>query len=325
MKNMKMVDAIREALREELQRDENVFLLGEAIGGMQGGIFQVTRGLDAEFGKDRVVETPISEAVLGGIAVGAAAFGMRPVVEIMLGSLMTLVVDEVHNQAGTLHYTSGGKINCPCVFRTCDWMRIISGPHHCGNIDAMWLNSPGIKAVSPSTPYDAKGLLKAAIRDNDPVIFIEYSPLFTKTGDVPEEDYIVPIGKADIKREGSDVTFICYATTVGDALEAAELMALEGVSVEVLDLRTIMPYDKEAIRASVEKTGRVIIAYEGYKTGGVGSEIAAFIAEECIESLSAPILRIACKDVPNPSNAILIDGIAIGKGQILDAIHRVME
>jgi pyruvate/2-oxoglutarate/acetoin dehydrogenase E1 component len=325
MKNMKMVDAIREALREELQRDENVFLLGEAIGGMQGGIFQVTRGLDAEFGKDRVVETPISEAVLGGIAVGAAAFGMRPVVEIMLGSLMTLVVDEVHNQAGTLHYTSGGKINCPCVFRTCDWMRIISGPHHCGNIDAMWLNSPGIKAVSPSTPYDAKGLLKAAIRDNDPVIFIEYSPLFTKTGDVPEEDYIVPIGKADIKREGSDVTFICYATTVGDALEAAELMALEGVSIEVLDLRTIMPYDKEAIRASVEKTGRVIIAYEGYKTGGVGSEIAAFIAEECIESLSAPILRIACKDVPNPSNAILIDGIAIGKGQILDAIHRVME
>ncbi len=324
MKNMKMVDAIREALREELARDENVFLIGEAIGGNQGGIFQVTRGLDAEFGKDRVVESPISEAVLGGIAVGAAAFGMRPVVEIMLGSLMTLVVDEVHNQAGTLHYTSGGKINVPCVIRTCDWMRIISGPHHCGNIDAMWLNSPGVKAVSPATPYDAKGLLKAAIRDNDPVIFIEYSPLFTKTGDVPEEDYIVPIGKADIKRPGTDVTFICYATTVWDALEAAEIMAQEGVSIEVLDLRTIQPYDKEAIRASVEKTGRVIIAYEGYKTGGVGSEIAAFIAEECIESLSAPVVRIACKDVPNPSNPVLIDGIAITKAQILDAIRRVM-
>jgi pyruvate/2-oxoglutarate/acetoin dehydrogenase E1 component len=324
MKNMKMVDAIREALREELQRDENVFLIGEAIGGSQGGIFQVTRGLDDEFGKERVVESPISEAVLGGIAVGAAAFGMRPVVEIMLGSLMTLVVDEIHNQAGTLHYTSGGKINVPCVIRTCDWMRIISGPHHCGNIDAMWLNSPGIKAVSPATPADAKGLLKAAIRDNDPVIFIEYSPLFTKTGDVPEGDYVVPIGVADIKREGTDVTFICYATTVWDALEAAEIMALEGVSVEVLDLRTIQPYDKEAIRRSVEKTGRVIIAYEGYKTGGVGSEIAAFIAEECIESLSAPVLRIACKDVPNPSNAILIDGIAINKGDILDTIRRVM-
>ena len=325
MKNMKMVDAIREALYEEMQRDEDVFLIGEAIGGMQGGIFHVTKGLDDEFGKARVVETPISEAILGGVAVGAAAFGMRPVVEIMLGSLMTLVVDEVHNQAGTLYYTSGSKINCPCVIRTSNWMRIISGPHHCGNIDAMWVNSPGIKAVTPSTPYDAKGLLKAAIRDNDPVIYIEYTPLYNRTGDVPEEDYIVPIGKADIKREGSDVTVICYATTVGDALESAEVMAQEGVSVEVLDLRTIIPYDKEAIRASVEKTERVVIAYEGYKTGGVGSEIAAFIAEECIESLSAPVVRVACKDVPNPSNAILIDGIAIGKREVLGAIRRVME
>ena len=325
MKNMKMADAIREALREEMRRDEDVFLLGEAIGGRQGGSFKVTNGLDQEFGKERVVDTAISEAAIGGVAVGAAAYGMRPVVEIMFGSIMTLVVDELHNQAATLHYISGGKINCPCVIRTCNWMRIISGPHHCGNIDAMWVNSPGIKAVAPSTPYDAKGLLKAAIRDNDPVIFIEYSPLYTKTGDLPEEDYIVPIGKADIKREGSDVTVICYATTVWDALEAAEEMAKEGVSVEVLDLRTIIPYDKPAIRASVEKTGRVIIAYEGYKTGGVGSEIAAFIGEECIESLSSPIVRVACKDVPNPSNPVLIEGIAIGKRDVLDAIRRVME
>lgn len=325
MKNMKMVDAIREALREEMIRDENVFLLGEAIGGRQGGSFKVTSGLDVEFGKARVVDTAISEAAIGGVAVGAAAYGMRPVVEIMFGTIMTLVVDEIHNQAGTLHYVSGGKINCPCVIRTCNWMRILSGPHHCGNIDAMWVNSPGIKAVAPSTPYDAKGLLKAAIRDNDPVIFIEYSPLYQKTGDVPEEDYIVPIGKADIKREGKDITVICYATTVGDALEAADEMAKEGVSVEVLDLRTIIPYDKAAIRASVEKTGRVIIAYEGYKTGGVGSEIAAFIAEECLDSLCAPIVRVACKDVPNPSNLILIDGIAIGKRDVVDAIRRQME
>jgi 2-oxoisovalerate dehydrogenase E1 component beta subunit len=325
MKNMKMVDAIREALREELARDENVFLLGEALGGRQGGSFKVTNGLDQEFGRERVVDTAISEAAIAGVAVGAAAYGMRPVVEIMFGSLMTLVVDEIHNQAGTLHYVSGGKINCPCVIRTCNWMRIISGPHHCGNIDAMWLNSPGIKAVAPATPYDAKGLLKAAIRDNDPVIFIEYSPLYQKTGDVPDEDYIVPIGKADVKREGSDVTVICYATTVGDALEAAEEMSAEGVSVEVVDLRTIMPYDKAAIRASVEKTGRVVIAYEGYKTGGVGSEIAAFIAEECIDSLSAPILRVACKDVPNPSNPILIEALSIGKREVLDAVRKVMQ
>jgi pyruvate/2-oxoglutarate/acetoin dehydrogenase E1 component len=325
MKNMKMVDAIREALREEMHRDEDVFLIGEAIGGLQGGIFTVTRGLEEEFGKARVVETAISEAALGGVAVGASAYGMRPVVEIMFGSLMTLVADEVRNQAGTLFYTSGGKISCPCVIRTCNWMRIISGPHHCGNLDALWVNSPGIKAVAPSTPYDAKGLLKAAIRDNDPVIFMEYSPLYNKTGEVPEEDYIVPIGKADIKREGSDVTVICYATTVWDALESAEVMEKEGVSVEVLDLRTVIPYDKEAIRASVEKTGRVVIAYEGYKTGGVGSEIAAFIAEECILSLSAPVVRVACKDVPNPSNPVLIEGIAIGKREVVDAIHRVME
>ncbi|HCC78550.1 MAG TPA: alpha-ketoacid dehydrogenase subunit beta [Anaerolineae bacterium] len=325
MKNMKMVDAIREALREEMLHDEDVFLLGEALGGVQGGSFRVTKGLDEEFGKARVVDTAISEAAIGGVAVGAAAYGMRPVVEIMFGSLMPLVADEIHNQAGTLHYVSGGKINCPCVIRTCNWMRIISGPHHCGNIDALWVNSPGIKAVAPSTPYDAKGLLKTAIRDNDPVIFLEYSPLYTKTGDVPEEEYFVPIGKADIKREGKDVTIICYATTVGDALESAELMEKEGVSVEVLDLRTIIPYDKEAIRASVEKTGRVVIAYEGYKTGGVGSEIAAFIAEECIDSLIAPVLRVACKDVPNPSNSILIENISIGKREVIDAIRRVME
>jgi pyruvate/2-oxoglutarate/acetoin dehydrogenase E1 component len=324
MKRMKMVDAIREALREEMRRDEDVFLIGEAIGGLQGGPFKVTIGLEEEFGKARVVETAISEAVLGGVAVGAAAYGMRPVVEIMFGTLMTLVMDEVHTQAATLYYTSGGKINCPCVVRTCNWVRIISGPHHCGNIDAAWVNSPGIKAVTPSTPFDAKGLMKAAIRDNDPVVFMEYSPLYNMLGDVPEEDYIVPIGKADIKREGSDVTVICYATTVGDSLEAAELMTKEGVSVEVLDLRTIIPYDKESIRASVEKTGRVVIAYEGYKTGGVGSEIAAFIAEECIDSLSGPVVRVACKDVPNPSNPILISGIAIGTSEVVDAIRRVI-
>lgn len=324
MKNMKLVEAIREALREEMHRDEDVFLIGEAIGGMQGGAFMVTKGLEEEFGKDRVVETAISESALGGVAVGAAAFGMRPIVEIMFGSLMTLVVDEIHNQAGTLHFVSGGKIDCPCVIRTCNWVRIISGPHHCGNIDAMWMNSPGVKAVAAATPYDAKGLMKAAIRDNDPVIYLEYSPLYLKTGDVPEEDYIVPIGKADIKREGTDVTIICYATTVGDALDAAEEIAQEGVSVEVLDLRTLIPYDREAIRASIEKTGRVVIAYEGYKTGGVGSEIAAFIAEECIESLSAPVIRVAGKDVPTPSNPVLIDAISVGKREVVDAIRKVL-
>lgn len=326
MKTMKFIDALREGMREELLRDDKVFLFGECIGGEQGGAFAVTKGFDKEFGKDRIIETPLSEAAIAGTAVGAAAMGLRPVAEIMFGSLMTLIVDEVHNQAGTLYYLSGGKITVPMVIRTCNWMRLISGPHHCGNIDAMWVNSPGIKAVAPSNPADAKGLMKAAIRDNDPVIFIEFSPLYNVSGEVPEdEDYIVPIGKANICREGSDVTVIAYATTVPDAIAAAKELEKEGISVEVLDLRTIIPYDKEAIRESVAKTGRVVIAYEGYKTGGVGSEIAAFIAEECLDYLSAPVLRVACKDVPNPSNSILLEGVSVGKADVVNAIYKVLE
>lgn len=326
MKSMKYIEALREGLREEMQRDDKVLLLGECIAGEHGGAFSVTKGFDDEFGKDRVMQTPLSEAAIAGTCVGAAAMGLRPVGEIMFGSLMTLIVDEIHNQAGTLHYLSGGKIKCPMVMRTSNWMRLISGPHHCGNIDAMWMNSPGVKAVSPSCAADAKGLIKAAIRDDDPVIFLEFSPLYSLVGDVPEdEDYIVPIGKADIKREGSDVTVICYATTVPDALKAAAELEEEGISVEVLDLRTIIPYDKEAIRESVAKTGHVVIAYEGYKTGGVGAEISAFIAEECIEDLAGPIVRIACKDVPNPSNAILLEGIKVDKNDVIGAIHSALE
>ena len=325
MRTIKFVDALREGLREEMLRDENVFLLGEAIGRKQGGAFFVTKGLEEEFGKARVVETAISENIIAGVAVGAAAYGLRPVVEIMFGSLMTLVADEIHNQAGTLFYLSGGKINCPSVIRTCNWMRIVSGPHHCGNVDAFWMNSPGVKAVAPSSVYDAKGLIKSAIRDNDPVVFIEFSPLYARTGEVPEGEYLLPIGRADIKRAGGDVTVICYGPTVWDAVDAAGDLENEGVSAEVLDLRTIVPYDKEAIRQSVEKTGRAVIAYEGYKTGGVGAEITAFIAEECIDSLSAPILRVAYKDVPYPSNRSLISGMSIGKNDIVAAIRRVMD
>ncbi len=325
MQTVKFVDAIRDAMREEMYADKDVVLLGEAIAGGQGGAFAVTKGMEEEFGKDRVVDTPLSEAALGGIAVGAAVYGMKPIVEIFFGNLMTLVADEVRNQAGTLYYVSGGKINVPMVIRTCNWMRIVSGPHHCGNLDAMLMNSPGIKVVSPSNAYDAKGLMKAAIRDPNPVIYLEYSPLYTTSCEVPEEDYVVEIGKADIKRPGKDITVITYGVTVGDALWAAKELEKEGIELEVIDLRTILPYDKETIRASVAKTSRAIVAYEGYKTAGVGAEIAAFLAEECIEDLSAPVVRIACKDVPNPSNAVLIEGIAIDKKEIVEAARRIME
>lgn len=326
MKKMKFMEAINTALAEELRRDEKVFLVGEEIAKPQEGCFAVTKGLEDEFGPERIVNTPLSEAALGGIFVGAAMFGMRPVVEIMFGTLMTLVADEVRDQAGPMHYVSGGTVTVPGVIRTADWMRIVSGPHHYGNFDTLMLNSPGIKCVAPSTPADAKGLLKSAIRDNDPVVFLEYTPLYNNVGDVPEdEDYLVPIGKADIKKEGTDVTIIGYATTVVDALVVANELEKQDISVEVLDLRTIVPFDKDAIRKSVAKTGRVVVAYDGYKTGGVGSEIAAFIAEECIDDLEAPVIRVSNKDVPNPCNPKLIEGIAINKQQILDAIATVLE
>ena len=325
MKTMKYVEALREGLAEELRRDQNVFMIGEGLGKEQGGMFKVSEGLDTEFGADRVVDSPLSETALGGVAVGAAIFGMRPVVEIMFGSLMPLVLDEVHNQAGTMHYLSGGKINVPMVIRTCNWMRIVSGPHHCGNFDAAFVNSPGVKVVVPSTPYDVKGLIKASIRDNDPVVFIEYSPLYQLKGEVPDDEYVLPIGKADVKREGTDVSIITYGVGVHDSLAAADELEKSGISVEVVDLRTIHPYDKEAIVKSVSKTGRVIVAYEGFKTGGAGAEFAAFIGEECIEYLSAPIIRVACKDVPNPSNSRLIKGINVDDKDIIRAVFRVME
>jgi len=325
MKTMKYIEALREGMAEEMRRDPNVFQIGESLGKEQGGMFKVTDGLDKEFGSDRIIDSPLSEAALGGVAVGAAIFGMRPVVEIMFGSLMPLVLDEVHNQAGTMHYVSGGKINVPMVIRTCNWMRIVSGPHHCGNFDVAFVNSPGVKVVVPSTPYDVKGLIKASIRDNDPVVFMEYSPLYQVKGEVPDEEYVLPIGKADIKREGTDVSVITYGVGVHDALAAAAELEKSGVSVEVLDLRTIHPYDKEAIVKTVSKTGRAIVAYEGFKTGGAGAEFAAFIGEECIEYLSAPIIRVACKDVPNPSNSRLIKGINVDEKDIVNAVYKVLE
>ena len=324
MRSIKFMQAINEAIAEEMRRDEKVFLVGEEVGKPQEGCFAVTKGLEDEFGKDRIVNTPLSEAALGGVFVGASMFGLRPIVEIMFGTLMTLVADEVRDQAGPMYYVSGGTINVPGVIRTADWMRIVSGPHHYGNFDTLMINSPGIKCVAPATPADAKGLLKAAIRDNDPVIFLEYTPLYNMVGDVPDGDYVLPIGKADIKKEGSDVTIIGYATTVIDALTVANELEKQDIHVEVLDLRTIAPFDKDAIRRSVAKTGRAIVAYDGYKTGGVGSEIAAFIAEECLDDLVAPVLRVANKDIPNPCNPLLIEGIAINKQEILDAVAKVL-
>ncbi len=322
---LKYVEALREALREEMQRDERVFLMGESIGGQQDGIFKVTAGLQGEFGPERVIETPISEAAIAGAATGAAIFGRRPVAEIMFANLLALCADELHNQAGKFHYLSGGQINVPMVIRTAAWMRVVSGPHHCGLLDAWLMNSPGLKVVAPSTPADAKGLLLASIRDPNPVVFLEHSALYFTDGPVPEGEYIVPLGVADVKRPGRDVTVVTYGALVREALAAAEDLAGEGVDVEVLDLRTLKPLDEAAILASVRKTGRVVVAYEGARTAGVGAEVAALIAEQAVEYLEAPVVRVAAPDVPYPHNAILMQAVMVDKDDIVAGIRKATE
>jgi 2-oxoisovalerate dehydrogenase E1 component len=323
------VDAIRDALAEEMSRDPKVFVYGEAIGGEQQGIFKATAGLQEEFGPLRVMETPLSEAAIAGSAVGAAIFGMRPVAEIMFNNLLALVGDELHNQAGKFHYLSGGSVTVPAVIRTASWMRVTSGPHHCGLLDAWLMNTPGIKVVSPATPADAKGLLKAAIRDDDPVLFLEHSALYKTEGPVPEGDYVVPIGVANVVRKGRDVSIITYGFLVAESLAAAQMLEEEGsphggIDAEVIDLRTLKPLDKETVLASVWKTGRAVVAYEGTKFAGAGAEVAALIAEESIDWLEGPVVRVAMPDVPYPSNPTLLTEIMIDCHHIIAGVRRAM-
>lgn len=324
MARMKYVEAIREALRQELKRDEKIFLIGEAMGGGQQGVFKVTQGLQEEFGLDRVVDTPISEACIVGSAVGAAIFGRRPVAEIMFGNLMPLCADEFHNQAAKFHYLSNGMVKVPVVIRCVNWTRLVSGPHHCGTIDSFIMNSPGLKSVAPATPADAMGLMKAVLRQDDPVVYIEHSSLYGITGDVPEDDFIVPIGKANIVREGTDATIVAYSITVQDSIKAAENLAKEGISVEVIDLRTLKPYDKETILSSVKKTGRLVVVYEGYKTCGTGCEIAAMVAEEAIDYLSAPIIRVAHPDVPIAANSVMVKEMTVSPQKVEEAVRKIL-
>ncbi len=323
-RTLKYVDAIREALAEELSRDRRVFLMGEAIGGGQQGIFKATAGLQDQFGPQRVMETPLSEAAIAGSAVGAAIFGARPVAEIMFNNLLALVGDELHNQAGKFHYLSGGQLSVPLVIRTASWMRVTSGPHHCGLLDAWMMNTPGLKVISPATPADAKGLLKAAIRDDDPVVFLEHSALYKVEGPVPVEDYTVPIGVAAVVRQGSDISVITYGFLVGEGLAAAESLAAEGIDVEVVDLRTLRPLDAATVLASVRKTGRAVVAYEGTKFAGAGAEVAALIADEAIDWLEGPVVRVAMPEVPYPSNPILLTEIMVDRHNIIAGIRRAM-
>jgi 2-oxoisovalerate dehydrogenase E1 component len=315
--------ALQEAMREEMLRDPAVFLMGEDIG-LYGGAYGATRGLFEEFGPERVRDTPISEATIGGAAVGAAMAGMRPVAEIMYVDFTPLAMDQIANQGAKNRYMFGGKTIVPMVIRTEGGAGRSIAAHHSQSLEALWIHFPGIYVVMPSTPFDAKGLLKAAIRDDNPVMFIEHKMLYGVEGFVPDEDYVIPFGVADVKREGSDVTVITYSRMVHRALEAADVLAGNGISVEVIDLRTLKPLDMETISASIRKTGRVVGVTEGYKTGSFVSELAMRIQEEVFDWLDAPVVRVAAADVPVPMAEALEDTAIPNVEAIVSGIRQVL-
>jgi pyruvate dehydrogenase E1 component beta subunit len=307
-----------------MRRDSTVFLLGEDIGKYWGGAFKVTEGLAEEFGEERVRDTPISESAIIGTGVGAAITGMRPVAEIMFGDLTALAMDQIANQAAKIRYMFGGQAKCPLVIRTPFGAGVNIASHHSQSLEAWFMHVPGLYVAVPSTPYDAKGLLKSAIRGNNPVVFCEHKLLYPVEGEVPEEEYTVPFGVADIKREGDDATIVATLYMMHKALEAAKTLEKEGISVEIVDPRTLTPLDKQAIIGSVKKTGRLVIMTEDCKTAGVSAEIAAIVAEEAIDYLDAPIKRVAEPDTPIPFSPTLEQYVIPDEKAIVKAVKEVV-
>jgi len=294
-------EALNQALFEEMRRDPLVFTMGEGIA-ERGGSYKVTVGLLEEFGPDRILDTPISEASFTGCGIGAALVGTRPVVEILFVDFTGLIMDQIINQAAKYEFMSGGQGKVPMVLRTQGGAGNGLAGQHSQSLEALFYHIPGLKVVMPATPYDAKGLLKASIRDDNPTIFIEHKLLYMTKGEVPEDDYIVPLGQADIKRAGNDITLVTYSYMTLKCLEAAEALAKEGISVEVVDLRTLTPLDKDAILESVEKTGRAIVVHEAVKRGGIAGDIASMIMEEAYDDLDGPVVRICGKNTTIPYN-----------------------
>ena len=315
--------AIRDALREEMMRDPDMFLMGEDIG-LYGGAFGVTKGLIDEFGPRRVRNTPISENSVVGAAVGAALMGSRPVVEIMFMDFILLAADQILNHAGKYHFMYGDQARVPMVIRAPMGGGRGYGPTHSQCLERLFVSMPGIKVVAPSTPADAKGLLKAAIRDDNPVLFLEDKRLYPTKGNVPEGDGIVPLGKASVVRPGGDVTVVSYAHTLRDCLTAADAAANEGIGAEVIDLRSLSPLDDETILESVGRTGRLVVAEEGHRTGGIGAEIACRVMEKLYYYLDAPIQRVAARDVPIPASPMLEDHVLPAAGDVLAAIRNAV-
>ncbi len=322
MSTLTIRDALHDAIHEEMERDESVFVIGEDVVA-HGGPYTVTEGIAERF-PDRIFETPIAEAGIVGVGVGAAMAGMRPVVEIMYLDFITCAMDEVVNQAAKMRYMTGGQASVPIVIRLpCGLGRYIAAQHS-QIMESWFMHVPGLQVVVPSTPKDAKGLLKTAVRSPDPVLFFEYKRIYTAEGEVPEEEYLIPFGVAETKREGEDVTVVAVGPMVGKALEAGVILEDDGYDIEVIDPRTLSPLDTETIRASVGKTGRAVICEEDSSFAGTGAEIAAMIAENCFKDLQAPVVRVGMPHVPMPFAPPLADSVVPQVDSVVDAVRRVM-
>lgn len=320
------IDAIHDAMAQEMRRDESVFVLGEDVG-VRGGVFRVTQGLIEEFGEARVMDTPLSESAIVGVAVGAAAYGMKPIAEIQFVDFILPAVNQIISEAAKMRYRSNNDWTCPMVIRAPFGGGVHGALYHSQSLEALFYHVPGLKVVVPSTAADAKGLLVAAIRDPDPVLFFEHKGLYRLVKDeVPDELYEIPIGKAATRREGTDITVITYGLMAHHAQTACDVVAAEGISVELLDLRSVLPLDREAIVEAARKTGKVLIVHEDNKTGGVGAEVAAIIAEEALFELDAPIARLCGPDIPAmPYSPPLEKFYMIGPDQIADAMRRLAQ
>lgn len=316
-------DALNQALREEMQRDDRVFLMGEEVAEYDGA-YKVSRGLLKEFGPKRVVDTPIAELGFAGIGVGAAMVGLRPVIEMMTWNFALLAIDEIVNGAAKIRYMSGGQLGCPVVFRGPSGAALQLAAQHSQAFESWYAHVPGLKVICPGTPADAKGLLKSAIRDDDPVVFMEGEMLYNNKGDVPEGEWLIPIGKAEVKRAGSDVTLVCHGKMVAVALKAADELAAQEIQAEVVDLRTIRPLDAAAILDSVTRTNRCVIVEEGWPFAGVGAQVVDLIQREALDSLDAPILRVTGADVPMPYNRALERAAKPDAAKVVAAAKKVL-
>jgi pyruvate dehydrogenase E1 component beta subunit len=318
-----MREALNQAMREEMRRDPSVFLLGEEVGQYQGA-YKITQGLLQEFGEWRVRDTPIAEEAIAGVAVGAAFVGMRPIAEMMTFNFSILALDQIVNHAAKYRYMSGGQIRCPMVMRGPSGAAAQVAAQHSQALESWYAHVPGLVVVMPSTPKDAKGLLKSAIRDDNPVIFMENEVLYNLKGEVPEEEFTIPLGQGDVKRVGKDVTIVAWSRPVQFALQAAELLARDGIEAEVVDPRTLRPLDEDVVFDSVRKTNRCVVVEEGWRYAGFGAEIADRVQRECFDDLDAPVLRVTAADVPMPYSRMLEKAYLPQPEKVVEAVHRVL-